>query len=108
MSQSTRRAEDSISVSRLSQAMVLAAAAYAGFNTDPVLAHPTGASVARGNVTFTQDGNRMIIRASDGSIINYLNFNIGAGEMVRFIQPGDWARVLNRVNSNDPTKILGS
>ena len=69
---------------------------------------PSGEQIVRGNVTFERDGNRTIIRASDGSIINYLNFNIGSGEIVRFIQPGDWARVLNRVTGNDPSVIAGT
>lgn len=106
MSRTNRQA--AVSISGIGKTMVIGAAALAGLHAQPALANPTGATVVRGNVTITQDGNRMIIRASNGSIINYLNFNIGAGEVVRFIQPGDWARVLNRVTSNDPTQILGT
>src|SRR5207244_2546502 len=89
------------------QVALVVGAVIAGLHAQPALGNPTGAAVAHGNVSFTQNGNTLIIHASNGSIINYLNFNIAAGETVRFIQPGDWARVLNRITGNDPTSIDG-
>lgn len=95
------------SISHFAQASIIASAAWAGLNAEPVYAGPANGQVVHGNVTFEQHGNQTIIRASDGSIINYLNFNIGANEIVRFIQPGEFARVLNRVTGNDPSVIAG-
>src|SRR5436190_6284992 len=89
-------------------AMIAVAAALCSALALSANARPSGAQVAHGHVTFERDGNRTIIRASDGSIINYLNFNIGPNEIVRFIQPGELSRVLNRINSNEPTLIQGT
>lgn len=74
----------------------------------PALAGPEGEKVVSGRAKFKRDGNRTVIRASDGAIINYSSFDIGANERVRFIQPGESARVLNRVLSADPTTIAGT
>ena len=72
-----------------------------------VSAAPEGEQVARGNVTFARNGNETIINASNGSIINYRSFDIGASESVRFIQPDAASRVLNRISSANPTRIDG-
>src|SRR5262245_59476020 len=72
------------------------------------LAGPEGAKVARGNVSITRDGTQTIIRASNGSIINYRGFDIAKNESVRFIQPNSLSRVLNRIQSATPTRIDGS
>ena len=64
--------------------------------------------VARGNVTFQQNGATTIIRASDRSIINYNQFDIPAGSTVQFVQPGTSSLVLNRVNAAVPSQINGN
>jgi len=48
------------------------------------------------------------VLSADNTIINYTGFDIASNESVRFVQPGADARVLNRVNSPDPTRINGS
>ncbi len=73
----------------------------------PVLGGPQGERVVRGSAKFKRDGARTVIRAADNTIINYRSFDIGAGEIVRFIQPGPDARVLNRIRSVEPTRIDG-
>lgn len=80
------------------------AAIFAG----PALAGPEGAKVVRGNAKIHQNGNFTRIRASDGAIINYNSFNIGASETVRFVQPSRDARVLNRISGEAPTFINGT
>ncbi|MCH7604093.1 MAG: filamentous hemagglutinin N-terminal domain-containing protein, partial [Planctomycetes bacterium] len=87
---------------------LVAMAVLATFVTAPTVAGPVNPSVQRGNVTITQDGNNFIITASDGSIINYDAFGILSNESIQFIQPGDFARVLNRITGSDPTLIDGS
>ncbi len=72
------------------------------------LAGPEGGKVVAGNATIRNLGNRTIIRASDGSIINYSSFNLNSNESVRFIQPSATSRVLNRITSDAPTTIDGS
>ena len=49
-----------------------------------------------------------ITQGSDRAIIQWQNFSIGAGETVRFLQPGALSAVLNRVVGVDPSVILGA
>ena len=93
--------------SRLAKAGMIGIAAAAGFATNPVMAYQDGATVINGDVTFQQNGNHTVITASDGSIINYTNFDILPNEIVQFVQPNELSTVLNRVTSNDPTLIQG-
>lgn len=84
-------------------AMLLGASGLAA----TALGGPEGAKVVAGEATINQNGNRTVIRAGDRTIIDYTRFNVGANERVRFIQPGANARVLNRINSAEPTRIDG-
>ncbi|HUT30764.1 MAG TPA: filamentous hemagglutinin N-terminal domain-containing protein [Sedimentisphaerales bacterium] len=72
------------------------------------LAGPEGAQVVNGQVSFQQSGNNTTITASDKSIINYSRFDIAQPEVVRFVQPGSSAAVLNRILSANPTSIYGT
>ncbi|MVW63349.1 filamentous hemagglutinin N-terminal domain-containing protein [Massilia sp. NEAU-DD11] len=71
-------------------------------------AAPTLPQVVAGQATFNQQGNVFSITNTPGAIINWQSFNIGAGEVMRFIQQGADSAVLNRVLGQDPTKILGA
>ncbi|NNL67328.1 MAG: filamentous hemagglutinin N-terminal domain-containing protein, partial [Myxococcales bacterium] len=71
-------------------------------------AKPKGGQVTEGDATISQHGNTTLIRAADGTIINYTGFDIGVNETVQFLQPHVAARVLNRIMSADPTQIDGS
>jgi len=64
--------------------------------------------VVQGAADFAFDGASATITASDGAIINYSQFDVLSGESVTFIQPGSDSRVLNRINSVDPSLINGS
>jgi filamentous hemagglutinin family protein len=66
-----------------------------------------GIRIRRGDVDIRTRGDRTIIRASDGSIIAFREFSIGRGEIIRFVQPGDFARVLARVTGDNPSLING-
>jgi len=79
-----------------------------GAGADLVAANPEGETIIAGDVTFVHEGDHLTIYASDGSIIEYLSFDILPWETVQFIQPGDWARVLNRITGPEPTQILGT
>jgi len=74
----------------------------------PALGGPEGERVVAGRADFAREGSHTTIRAADNTIINYTGFDIASNESVRFVQPGADARVLNRVNSPDPTRINGS
>ncbi len=70
-------------------------------------ASPQGEHVVSGSADFNRNGTVTEITASDNAIINYDSFNIASDETVRFIQPSEVARVLNRIQGEDPTTIAG-
>lgn len=72
------------------------------------VAAPTLPQVVAGQATFNQQGNVFSIANTPGAIINWQSFNIGAGEVTRFIQQNADSAVLNRVLGQDPSKILGA
>jgi filamentous hemagglutinin family protein len=72
------------------------------------VAGPEAPRVVRGDVTITRHGAETVIRAGRNSIIDYRSFDIARGETVRFQQPDAAARVLNRIQSAQPTRIDGS
>ncbi|MEN0020941.1 MAG: filamentous hemagglutinin N-terminal domain-containing protein, partial [Planctomycetota bacterium] len=71
------------------------------------LAGPEGAQVVHGSASINTQGALTTIRTSDTAIINYSGFDILPTETVRFIQPSASSRVLNRIQSADPTVIAG-
>jgi filamentous hemagglutinin family protein len=93
------------SIRRKLGALLLAACYLAGPGTQAAPALP---QVVNGQATFNQQGNVFSITNTPGTIINWQSFNIGAGEIARFIQQGSDSAVLNRVIGQDPTKILGA
>ncbi|CAH0232765.1 Heme/hemopexin-binding protein [Massilia sp. Bi118] len=85
--------------------MLLAACYLAG---PAAQAAPTLPQVVAGQASFNQQGNVFSITNTPGTIINWQSFNIGAGEITRFIQQNSDSAVLNRILGQDPTKILGA
>ncbi len=69
---------------------------------------PQDATVVNGQVAITQPAaGAMRINASNGAIINWRQFSIGAGESTRFIQPSATSAVLNRVVGSEASQLLG-
>ena len=85
----------------------LSAALASCFISGSVLALPTGANVAHGTAVIAQNGQVLTVTNSNGAIINWQGFSIGAGETTRFIQPSAVSSVLNRVVTDNPSLILG-
>ena len=72
-------------------------------------ANPTGAQVVQGTASFSSpSANVLNINNSHNAIINWQQFNIGAGQTTNFNQPSSASSVLNRVISNNPSQIMGS
>ena len=69
---------------------------------------PTGWQVVQGQASVLTQGNRMTVTNSANALLNWQQFSIGAGNSVRFEQPGAASKVLNRVVGNDPSAIFGS
>ena len=77
-----------------------AASAWAG---------PTGEQVVAGQASVSRAGtSTLITQGTDRAAINWLNFDIGATESVRFAQPSASSIALNRVLGQNPTEIFGS
>lgn len=94
--------------SKLSKRAVLALAINLAFAA-PVSAMPLGAMVANGQVAISQPlPGKMQIQASNGAIINWNKFSIGAGEVTRFVQPSSSSAVLNRVVGKAASQLDGS
>jgi len=79
-----------------------------GPNAPKAQAAPQGEQVIAGEATFTREGAHTTIQTSHQAIINYQSFDIARHESVLFQQPAVSSRVLNRVISDDPTRIMGS
>ena len=90
--------------------LVLALAACSLFGTaaQAVPTLPTGLQVAQGQASAVTKGNQLTITNSNGAILNWSSFSIGAANAVNFVQPSSTSQVLNRVTGNDPSQILGS
>jgi filamentous hemagglutinin family protein len=86
-------------------ALLLAACTLAG---PGALAAPTLPQVVAGQASFNQQGSVFSITNTPGTIINWQSFNVGAGEITRFIQQSSDSAVLNRIVGQDPSKILGA
>src|SRR6266545_8175025 len=74
-------------------------------------ANPLGGQVQGGNATIQGQGTPTVTvnQTSDRAIINWNTFNIGTGELTRFVQPNSGSLALNRVTGNlGPSQILGT
>ncbi|HUX25030.1 MAG TPA: filamentous hemagglutinin N-terminal domain-containing protein, partial [Burkholderiales bacterium] len=87
---------------------LIAAAISACFSTTPAWANPTGPQVVNGAASFSQTGDVLNVNNSNGAIINWNSFSIGADETTRFNQASAASSVLNRVVANDPSVLLGT
>ena len=73
-----------------------------------IFALPQNASVLSGQVDMVSSARQMNIHQnSQKAIINWQSFSIDSGEMVRFVQPGVHAAILNRVTGAHPSLING-
>jgi filamentous hemagglutinin family protein len=69
---------------------------------------PTGGQIVSGSGSITAQGANMTVNQNSARMIaNWGSFNIGANAGVKFVQPSANAVALNRIQSQDPTQILG-
>jgi filamentous hemagglutinin family protein len=72
-------------------------------------ANPTGGTVTSGSATISSSGSTVTVNTStSGTVINWNNFSIGAGETTRFNQPSASSATLNRVTGLGSSQINGS
>src|SRR5471030_2385498 len=87
---------------------LIVAAIVACFVSAPAWSNPTAPQVVNGSASFNQADKLLTVTNSNGAIINWNTFSIGAGESTRFNQTSASSSVLNRVLANDPSVILGT
>ncbi|MEI6722283.1 MAG: filamentous hemagglutinin N-terminal domain-containing protein, partial [Betaproteobacteria bacterium] len=91
-----------------SRKRLIAVAISACFASESTWANPTAPQVVNGTAAFAQKGGLLTVTNSNGAIINWNTFSIGAGETTRFNQASASSAVLNRVLGNDPSVLLGT
>lgn len=70
-------------------------------------ASPEGGDVVEGEADIDY-GDWTRVLTGEITIIDWISFNIAAGETVEFIMPGADSRVLNRITNGTPTEIMGN
>jgi filamentous hemagglutinin family protein len=81
------------------------------FGLAAALANPLGGQVVGGSASIGGTGTSTVTvtQSSQNAVINWQSFNIGAGEITRFVQPNSSATMLNRVTGDpNPSQILGT
>ncbi|MCX7159386.1 MAG: filamentous hemagglutinin N-terminal domain-containing protein, partial [Proteobacteria bacterium] len=91
-----------------SRKRLIAVAISVCFASESTWANPTAPQVVNGSAAFSQKGGLLTVTNSNGAIINWNTFSIGAGETTRFNQASASSAVLNRVLGNDPSVLLGT
>ena len=69
---------------------------------------PEGTTPVVGGGTTSLNGKEMVITAPDGSIFEHQSFSVAEDETVRFVQPSEQSRVLNRVTGASLSNINGN
>jgi filamentous hemagglutinin family protein len=69
---------------------------------------PEGTTPVVGGGTTSLNGKEMVITAPDGSIFEHQSFSVAGDETVRFVQPSEQSRVLNRVTGASLSNINGN
>lgn len=91
------------------RSMVIAAALLcAAYFTPPAYANPEDGVVTGGSATISENGKTLDVHQhSSRAVIDWRSFNIEIDEHTQFHQPSSSSIILNRVNSGDPSRILG-
>ncbi len=99
-----RTSKKNLQVFRLKLAVLAIAACFSPL----ALANPVGPTVVSGAATFANNGNSLVVTNTPGAIVNWQQFNIGAGQTTQFVQQSAQSSVLNRVIGGNPSQILGT
>ena len=70
---------------------------------------PVGGIVSAGGASISSSAqSTTITQSTQNAAINWQSFNIASGQTVQFVQPNNSSVALNRVQSADPSSILGN
>lgn len=93
---------------KLGQLALMAALLSTSIFVSPSYANPEGGQVVGGSATFSENGTKLdIYQQTERTVIDWRSFDIDVDEHTQFYQPSSSAVALNRVNSADPSQILG-
>lgn len=94
---------------RLSKVIALYTASILAISSGhSTYANPQGGDVVAGDASINHSDNKLdIYQQSQKTVINWDSFNIEIDEHTQFHQPSSDAIALNRVQSHDPSHILG-
>ncbi|MRV72823.1 filamentous hemagglutinin N-terminal domain-containing protein [Duganella sp. FT92W] len=71
-------------------------------------AAPVDPVVRAGTATFAINGNVYTVTNAPNTIIDWRQFNVANGELLRFLQQNPQSVVLNRVTGADPSQLFGT
>ncbi|MBV6324920.1 caspase family protein [Duganella violaceipulchra] len=74
----------------------------------PAQGGPLDPTVRAGTASFAVNGNVFTVTNTPNTIIDWRQFNVANGELLRFLQQNAQSTVLNRVTGVDPSQILGA
>jgi len=98
---------DRILVTRL--LATTASIAWLAVNAPVHAQSPQVPTVAAGSIAVTRQGATTVVnQKTDRGIVDWRSFSIGAGEAVRFDQPGRASVTLNRVTGSEVSRIDGN
>ncbi len=74
------------------------------------LAAPLGGAVTSGSATVSRpsSSSTTINQTSEGVVIDWSSFNVGAGQTTQFVQPNAQAIAVNRIGGKNGSEILGT
>jgi filamentous hemagglutinin family protein len=99
--------QDQKSKTAFGRRMMISLVLASGTVASHVYASPEGGDVTEGEAEIDYgDWTRVI--TGEITVIEWLSFQIAAGETVEFIMPSESSRVLNLINSGVPTEIMGT
>ncbi len=74
----------------------------------PLSANPAGGHVVAGAAAIAGGAGQLTVHQTTArAILHWQDFSIGAGELVRFVQPDATSAALNRVLGGNPSSLLG-
>ena len=108
MGQETYKQVNALKAKRFGRIALLAALLSSSAFVPLSWANPQGGEVVGGAATISEAGKSLSVhQQTDRVVIDWRSFNIEQDEITTFYQPSAQAIALNRVNSADPSYILG-
>jgi filamentous hemagglutinin family protein len=74
------------------------------------LANPLGSAVTSGSATVSHPASNdtTVKQTSEGVVIDWSSFNVGAGQTTQFVQPNAQAIAVNRIGGKNGSEIMGT